>query len=86
MLCTKVAFLGHEVSEQAIATDPSKEEAVKDWPQPMSATEARQFVGLASYYRKFIPNFATVCKPFIDKLRGLQASFGMTNVRMPLTP
>ncbi|MEW8546534.1 MAG: reverse transcriptase domain-containing protein [Candidatus Thiodiazotropha sp.] len=63
LLCNKVAFLGHEVSEQGIATDPAKIESVRDWPEPKSATEARQFVGLASYYRKFIPNFATICKP-----------------------
>ena len=63
LLCKKVSFLGHEVSEQGIATDPAKIQSVKDWPEPKSVTEVRQFVGLASYYRKFIPNFATICKP-----------------------
>ena len=63
LLCKKVAFLGHEVSEQGIATDPAKSQSVKDWPEPKSVTEVRQFVGLASYYRKFIPNFATICTP-----------------------
>ena len=53
---------GYEVSEQGIATDPAKIQAVRDWPRPKSTTEVRQFVGLASYYRKFIPNFATICK------------------------
>ena len=74
LLCTKVAFLGHEVSEQGIATDPSKADAVKDWPQPKSSTEVRQFVGLATYYRKFIPNFATVCKP-LHRLTEKASSF-----------
>ena len=41
LLCTKVAFLGHEVSEQGIATEPSKVDAVKDWPQPKSTKEVR---------------------------------------------
>ena len=74
LLCTKVAFLGHEVSEQGIATDPAKACAVEDWPQPKSVTEVRQFVGLTSYYRKFIPNFATICKP-LHKLTEKISSF-----------
>ena len=63
LLCKKVSFLGHEVSEQGTAMDPAKIQSVKDWQEPKSVTEVRQFVGLASYYRKFIPNFATICKP-----------------------
>ena len=74
LLCSKVAFLGHEVSEQGIATDPEKAKTVRDWSQPTSATEVRQFVGLASYYRKFIPNFATICKP-LHKLTEKNAKF-----------
>ena len=50
------------MSKHGIATDPANIQAVKDWPQPKSTTEVRQFVGLASYYRKFILNFATICK------------------------
>ena len=74
LLCRKVAFLGHEVLEKGIATDPAKVLAVKEWPEPKTATEVRQFVGLASYYRKFIPNFATVCKP-LHKLTEKDAHF-----------
>ena len=74
LLCTKVSFLGHEVSEEGISTDPAKVEAVRDWPQPKSATEVRQFVGLASYYRKFLPNFATICKP-LHRLTEKNSSF-----------
>ena len=79
LLCTKVAFLGHEVSEQCISTDPVKIQAVKEWPQPKTVTEVRQFVGLASYYRKFIPNFATVCKP-LHKLTEKNCSFVWTDI------
>ena len=79
LLCTKVAFLGHEVSEQGISTDPVKIQAVKEWPQPKTVTEVRQFVGLASYYRKFIPNFATVCKP-LHKLTEKNCSFVWTDI------
>ena len=59
----KVSFLGHVVSEEGIQTDPRKVEAVKDWPSPASLTEVRSFLGLAGYYRSFVPDFATVAKP-----------------------
>ncbi len=59
----EVGFLGHVVSEAGIATDPAKIEAVKDWPVPNSLTEVRSFIGLAGYYRSFVPDFATLAKP-----------------------
>ena len=59
----KVSFLGHQVSEEGISTDPEKVQTIKEWPQPRNVKEVRQFVGLASYYRKFIRSFATIRKP-----------------------
>ena len=59
----KVSFLGHQVSHEGISTDPEKVQAIKEWPQPRNVKEVRQFVGLASYYRKFLCSFATICKP-----------------------
>jgi hypothetical protein len=43
--------------------DPSKIEAVKKWEIPKSATEIRQFLGLAGYYRRFIENFSKIAQP-----------------------
>ena len=51
------------VSGTGVATDPSKTKAVKDWPQPRDVHEVRSFLGLASYYRSFVQDFATVAKP-----------------------
>lgn len=59
----KAHFLGHVVSALGVATDPQKIQAVRDWPQPASVTEVRSFVGLASYYRKFIKGFANIARP-----------------------
>ncbi|XP_073119841.1 uncharacterized protein [Henckelia pumila] len=50
----QVAFLGHIVSKEGIAVDPSKVEAVQNWGIPKNASEIRNFLGLAGYYRKFI--------------------------------
>jgi len=63
-LCQKrVAFLGHIVSAEGIATDPSKTDAVAQWPTPQSRREVQQFLGLANYYRRFVKNFASIAKP-----------------------
>ena len=71
----RVSFLGHVVSAAGIQTDPAKVEAVRDWPTPASLTEVRSFLGLAGYYRSFVPDFATVAKPLTtlaDKGRAFQ--------------
>lgn len=54
----QVQFLGHVVSKDGIQPDPRNVKSVQDWPIPRSATEVRAFLGLCSYYRKFIRNFA----------------------------
>ena len=58
-----VNFLGHVVSENGVSTDPKKIEAVKEWPQPRTSKQVKAFLGLASYYRRFIPEFSTIAKP-----------------------
>jgi predicted aspartyl protease len=59
---TKVKFLGHIVSDEGVSTDPSKIKAVKDWPIPRNVKEVRSFLGLTSYYRKFIYKYADKAK------------------------
>ena len=59
----QVTFLGHTVSAQGVSPDPEKTDRVRSWPEPQSAKEIQQFLGLANYYRRFIKNFATMAKP-----------------------
>ena len=49
----KLTYLGHMVSENGVSPDPEKTKAVDEWTTPQSETELRQFLGLASYYKRF---------------------------------
>ena len=55
---TSVLFLGHVLLAEGISANPEKMDKVKTWPVPKNIKEVQSFLGLASYYRRFIPHFA----------------------------
>ena len=59
----EVLYPGYVVSESGISADKSKVEAVEKFPVPTSVKQVRSFVGLASYYRHFIPGFSKIAGP-----------------------
>ena len=59
----EVNFLGHILSQKGVSPNPEKVEKIRDWPVPTSSKEVHFFIGLASYYRRFIPNFAKWAGP-----------------------
>ena len=73
-----VQFLGHIVSEEVFNTDPSKVQAVRDWPQPKSVKQVRSFLGLCSYYRRFIEGFASIARP-LHRLTSKNETFQWTS-------
>ena len=59
----QVTYLGHCISQQGVSPDPTKLTAVAKISLPSNIKEVRTFLGLTGYYRRFIPNYATVAQP-----------------------
>ena len=57
---TEISYLGHIVYKEGIAIDPSKVEAVRNWPKPKALNDVRSFLGFVGYYRKFIKNSCSI--------------------------
>ena len=75
---TEVSYLGHVFSDVGMLPDPQKVQAVKNWPTPTSITEVQKFLGLASYYRRYICQFADIAAPMYALTRK-GASFAWTS-------
>ena len=65
----QVQFFGHVLTPEGIYVDPSKVQDVLNWKSPKSMHQIRQFLGLAGYYRCFIPEFSKVAQPMIKLLQ-----------------
>ncbi|CAJ2662068.1 unnamed protein product [Trifolium pratense] len=73
-----VTFLGHVVSKNGISVDPSKVEAVQNWPRPTTVKEIRSFLGLAGYYRRFVKDFSKLAFP-LTRLTQKKVEFQWTD-------
>jgi len=65
----EVQFLGHVISSQGIAVDPSKIETVLKWERPHMVTKVRSFLGLTRYYRRFVEGFSKMVSPLTQLTR-----------------
>ena len=62
----QVDYLGFEVSPGGIKASPRKIRAVIEWPKPESVHDVRSFLGLTSYYRRFVRGFSEMARPLTE--------------------
>ena len=62
-------YLGFIINGNGISPDPQKVEAIKSLPAPTCVIEVRSFIGMCSYYRRFVPNFSEIAEPVIALTR-----------------
>ena len=63
VLCDEVEYLGHVVTPQGLKPNNRNLDAVRCFPPPTNLKNLQQFLGLTSYYRRFIPNYARIAYP-----------------------
>ena len=59
----KIQYLGHVITKEGILVDPKKIKAIEKWLVPKDVTDVQSFMGITSYYRRFIEGFSRIANP-----------------------
>ena len=62
----EMLYLGHIINEEGVQVDMEKIRAIRDWPTPKTITELRGFLGLCTYYRRYVKGFSQFVAPLTD--------------------
>nr|XP_012235715.1 PREDICTED: uncharacterized protein LOC105679947 [Linepithema humile] len=66
---TQVRYLGFIVQKEGLTVDPEKTQPILEYPAPRNIKQLRRLLGMASWYRRFIPQFATLSEPLTRLLK-----------------
>ena len=61
-----IECLGHNIVGQTVRPQEDKIQAIRDAPRPSTKRQVKSFLGLAGFYRRFIPNFSSIASPLTD--------------------
>lgn len=67
---TELEYVAHILGKEGIKVNPKKITAIQEWPKPTTVTAMRSFVGMTSYYRRFIRDYAKIASPLTDTTKG----------------
>jgi hypothetical protein len=62
----KIECLGHEIGEEGLKPNSKKIETINNIQEPRTVTEVRSFLGLCSYYRRFVKGFSKIARPLTE--------------------
>ena len=65
----RIDYLSHVIDSQGVSVDPSKIQAIIDWPTPVMLRALHGFLGLTDYYRKFVCNYNSLAWPLTQQLK-----------------
>jgi hypothetical protein len=63
---SEVLYLGHIIGAKGVQVHQEKIKSIMEWPTPKTLTELRGFLGMCTYYRKFVKGFSQLCAPLTD--------------------
>jgi hypothetical protein len=76
----EVDFFGHRITQEGLKMDDHKVKAILDWEPPRLVPVLRCFLGLASYYHKFIKNFVKIATPLTNLLKKSSGTYNWDQV------